>query len=146
MVEFAYNNHHHPLIGMTPFFANFSYHPMLMNIPMAAQSSAPDNQIQRIQETQAECWRAIEWSQEISKQAYDKWRRDNPGFEVRDSVWLEATNLATDKPSPKLASKRHRPFWILDRLSDLTYHLKLPPHWKSTTFSTLMSFLRQSLT
>jgi hypothetical protein len=36
----------------------------------------------------------------------------------------------TDEPSPKLASKQHGPFWILDRLSDLTYCLELPPHWK----------------
>jgi hypothetical protein len=130
MAEFAYNNHHHPLIGMTLFFTNFGYYPTLMNIPMAAQSDALDDQIQRIQETQVECRRAIEWSQEISKRAYDKWRCDNPGFEVGDSVWLEATNLVTDEPSPKLTSKQHRPFQILDRLSDLTYHLELPPHWK----------------
>jgi hypothetical protein len=52
-----------------------------------------------------ECRRAIEQSQEISKWAYDKWKHNKPGFKVGDSVWLEATNLATDKPSPKLASK-----------------------------------------
>jgi hypothetical protein len=67
MAEFAYNNHHHPSIGMTPFFANLGYHPTLTNIPMAAQTNAPDDRIQRIQETQAECRRAIERSQEISK-------------------------------------------------------------------------------
>jgi hypothetical protein len=77
-----------------------------------------------------ECRRAIKRSQEISKQAYDKWKRDNPGFKVGDSVWLEATNLVTDKPSPKLASKQHGPFQILDKLSDLTYCLELPLHWK----------------
>jgi len=43
---------------------------------------------------------------------------------------LEATNLATDKPSPKLTSKHHSPFLIKEKLSDLTYHLELPPHWK----------------
>jgi hypothetical protein len=43
MVEFTYNNHHHPSIGMTLFFANLGYHPMLTNIPMAAQSNTPDN-------------------------------------------------------------------------------------------------------
>jgi hypothetical protein len=72
----------------------------------------------------------IEQSQEISKWTYDKWKCDNPGFKVGDSVWLEATNLATNKPSLKLASKWHRPFWIMDKLSDLTYQLKLPPHLK----------------
>ena len=57
---------------------------------------------------------------------YDKWKNENPGFKVRDSVWLEATNLSMDEPSPKLASKRHGPFKIKDKLSDLTYRLELP--------------------
>jgi len=51
MAEFTYNNHHHPLIGMTPFFANFSYHPTLTNVPTVAQSDPPDKHIQWIQET-----------------------------------------------------------------------------------------------
>ena len=45
-------------------------------------------------------------------------------------MWLEATNLSTDEPSPKLASKRHGPFKIKDKLSDLTYRLELPTCWR----------------
>jgi len=130
MAEFAYNNHYHPLIGTTLFFANFGYHPTLMNVPTAAQSDPPDECIQQIQETQAECKQAIKRSQEISKQVYNRWKGDNLGFKAGDSVWLEATNLATDKPSPKLASKHHGPFLIKEKLSDLTYRLELLPHWK----------------
>ena len=74
MAEFAYNNHHHPSIDSTPFFANYGYHPMLTNIPNVAQSSDPDKRIQWIHETQEECKRAIERSQEVSKRAYDKWK------------------------------------------------------------------------
>ena len=129
LAEFAYNNHHHPSIGMTPFFANFSYHPMLTNIPMVAQSDPPDEQIQQIQETQAECRQVIKQSQEISKQVYNKWKGNNPGFKAGNAVWLEAMNLATDKPSPKLTSKCHGPFQI-EKLSNLTYCLELPLHWK----------------
>ena len=60
MAEFAYNNHHHPLIDATPFFANYGYHPMLTNVPSAAQSDEPDKRIQQIRDTQEECKRAIE--------------------------------------------------------------------------------------
>ena len=127
MAEFAYNNHHHPSINTTPFFANYSYHPTLTNVPSAAQSDEPDERTQRIHDTQEECKRAIEQSQEILKRAYDKWKGENPGFEVGDSVWLKATNLVTDEPSPKLASKHHGPFKIKEKLLDLTYRLKLPP-------------------
>jgi subtilase family serine protease len=104
-VEFAYNNHYHLSIDTTPFFANYGYHPTLTNVPSAAQLGEPDERIQRIHNTQAECKRAIERSQDISKQAYNKWKGDNPGFRVGSLVWLEATNLSTDEPSLKLASK-----------------------------------------
>ena len=103
--EFAYNNHHHPSIDTTPFFANYGYHLTLTNVPSAGQSGKSNERICRIHETQEECKHAIERSQEISKRVYDKWKNENPGFEVGDSVWLEATNLSTDEPSPKLVSK-----------------------------------------
>ena len=130
MAEFAYNNHHHPSIDATPFFANYGYHPTLTNVPTVGQSGPPDERIRRIHEAQTECKWAIKRSQEVTKRAYDRWKRGNPGFEVGDHVWLEATNLATDEPSPKLASKRHGPFPIKDKLSELTYRLELPTHWK----------------
>jgi hypothetical protein len=128
--EFAYNNHHHPSIDTTPFFANYGYHPTLTNVPSAAQSGEPDERIQWIHDMQAECKRAIERLQDISKRVYDRWKGDNPGFRVGLSVWLEATNLSTDEPSPKLASKRHGPFKVAEKLSDLMYQLTLPTKWK----------------
>jgi hypothetical protein len=41
-VEFAYNNHHHLSIDMTPFFANYGYHPTLSNVLSATQMGEPD--------------------------------------------------------------------------------------------------------
>ena len=130
MAEFSYNNHYHPSINSTPFFANYSYHPMLTNVLNATQSSETDNRVQWIHKMQEECKQAIKRSQDVSKRAYNKWKGDNPGFEVGTSVWLEAMNLSTDEPSPKLVCKHHRPFKIKDKLSDLMYRLDLPPTWK----------------
>ena len=130
MVEFAYNNHHHPSIDTTPFFMNYGYHPTLTNVLSAAQSDKPDEWIQQIWDAQDECKHMIKQSQEVSKQAYDKWKGENPGFKVGDSVWLEVTNLSTDEPSLKLVSKHHGPFKIKEKLLDLTYCLKLPPQWR----------------
>jgi hypothetical protein len=130
MAEFAYNNHHHPSIDTTPFFTNYGYHPTLTNVPSATQSGETDKRIQWIHDMQAECKHTIERLQDISKRAYDKWKGDNPGFRVGLSVWLEATNLSMDEPSPKLASKRHSLFKVAEKLSDLMYQLTLPAKWK----------------
>ena len=125
-----YNNHHHPSIDTTPFFANYGYHPMLTNVLMVGQSGPPNECIQQIYEVQVECKQVIEQSQEVTKRVYDKWKIGNPGFEVGNRVWLEATNLTTDEPSLKLTSKQRSPFLIKDKLSELTYQLELPAHWK----------------
>ncbi len=78
LAEFTYNNHHHPSINTTPFFANLGYHLMLTNVPTVAQSGPPDERIWWIHEVQEECKHAIEQSQAISKQVYDKWKHENP--------------------------------------------------------------------
>ena len=130
MVEFAYNNHHHPSINTIPFFTNYGYHLALTNVPSATQSNKPNKWIQWICDAQEECKCTIEWSQGVLKRVYDRWKGKNSGFEVGDSVWLEASNLSMEKPSPKLVSKHHRPFKIKEKLSDLTYHLELPPQWR----------------
>jgi len=121
MVEFVYNHNHHPSINTALFFVNFGYHLTLLNVPTVAQSNEPDVWICWIYKAQEECRHSIEQLEEILKQAYDKWKCDNPSFQVGDSVWLKATNLTTDKPSLKLTSKCHGPFQIKDKLSDLTY-------------------------
>ena len=104
MAEFAYNNHHHPTINTTLFFTNFRYHLTLTNIPTVGQTPNTDERVQRIHNVQEECRHTIEWSQEVSKWAYDRWRQENPGFQVGNKVWLESMNLSTDEPSPKLAN------------------------------------------
>ena len=45
-------------------------------------------------------------------------------------TWLEGRNLRIDRPSSKLAPKRHGPFKIGKVLLPITYQLKLPPQWK----------------
>ena len=51
-------------------------------------------------------------------------------YKTGDQVWLEGCNLRIDRPSIKLAPKRHGPFKIKKVLSPITYQLELPPQWK----------------
>jgi Chromo (CHRromatin Organisation MOdifier) domain len=61
-------------------------------------------------------------------------------------VWLERTNLPLPYESTKLAPKRYGPFPITQKISDTTYWLKLPKHWKiHDTFHTkLLTPYRQT--
>ena len=55
--------------------------------------------------------------------------RNMPKFKVGDQVWLEGRNLHISQPTAKLAPKRHGPFQIIQVMSPVNYHLKLPTQW-----------------
>jgi hypothetical protein len=44
-------------------------------------------------------------------------------------VWLEATNIHSNRPSAKLNNKRYGPFKVLETVGDQSYKLKLPETW-----------------
>jgi hypothetical protein len=56
-------------------------------------------------------------------------RRTEEDFEPGDSVWLEATNIHSNRPSQKLDNKRYSPFEVEEKVGDQAYHLKLPETW-----------------
>jgi hypothetical protein len=51
-------------------------------------------------------------------------------YQPGDQVWLEGTHIQMTHPMAKLAPKRHGPFTIKEAISNVTYHLELPPTWK----------------
>jgi Chromo (CHRromatin Organisation MOdifier) domain len=50
-------------------------------------------------------------------------------FQVRQQVWLEASNLKLPYQTTKLAPKRQGPFKIIKRVSSVAYQLELPSAW-----------------
>jgi len=73
---------------------------------------------------------SIEKAQEAQKLAYEKWRNSPPEIKAGDKVWLETTNLSTNRPSPKLDWKRIGPLRVKEKLSSLMYQLELPSGYK----------------
>ena len=128
--EFAYNNHHHPSIGMTPFYANYGYHPVYTNRSSPEQVLDLPLRLQHINEVQARCQLAIEKAQETYKRYADRHRQDLD-FAVGDRVWLESYNLSTDAPSKKLAAKRLSPYEILECIGPASYRLNIPRTWRT---------------
>jgi transposase InsO family protein len=127
--EFAYNNHHHPSIGMTPFYANYGYHPVYTNRASSDQVLELPLRLQHVHEVQARCQLAIEKAQQVYKRYADRRRQDST-FAVGDKVWLESYNLSTDAPSKKLAAKRLGPYEVLELVGPASYRLSIPASWR----------------
>ena len=127
--EFAYNNHFHPSIGMTPFYANYGYHPVYTDRATNKQSLAFPERLHHIHEVQARCQLAIEKAQKTYKRYADQKRQDL-SFALGDRVWLESYNLSTDTPSKKLAAKHLGPYTILEQVGNSSYRLDIPVTWR----------------
>ena len=63
MAEFAWNNHHHSSLDMTPFYANTGMHPTITDVPSEGQYDVP-KRIKRIMESQADIKAQLLRSQE----------------------------------------------------------------------------------
>jgi hypothetical protein len=114
---------------MTPFYANYRYHPVYTDHASPEQVLALPERLHQIHEVQARCQLAIEKAQRVHKQYADRKRQDL-SFAVGDRVWLESYNLSTDAPSKKLAAKRLGPYSILERVGTTSYQLDIPATWR----------------
>jgi hypothetical protein len=109
----------------TPFELILGYTPIIQQPRRAMHLPNLDARIKEIQRHRQEAQEAIHKAQErLVKETNFK------PFKVEDLVWLERTNLPLLYESTKLAPKRYGPFPITKKISDMTYRLKLPPHWK----------------
>ena len=130
MAEFAYNNTISAGIGnITPFFANYGYHPRFDLYP--ADNVTLDKAVTDVQQTltQLEAFLKAEmkWSQARYAEQTNKHRTSPPVYNVGDSVWLLRRNIKTTRPSDKLDFKKIGPFEILERVGTHAYKLKISP-------------------
>jgi hypothetical protein len=113
MAEYAYNNTATSATGMTPFYANYGWHPETVN-PGKAEVSNPAS------EAYAH-WarRSIETNRRMLKAARermikygDRKRKEAHKYQVGDMVLLSARTLRTKRPSRKFDHKFLGPFQI----------------------------------
>jgi hypothetical protein len=131
MAEFAYNNADHSSTGMSPFYANYGFHPRL-EVSAIEGSDEPLTEdfarvyIEDLRKTQAEAAQAISVALKSHKQHYDRKRKEAPPYKEGDLVFLSAENIKTTRPSKKLADKQLGPFKITEGVSPHAVRLDLP--------------------
>lgn len=133
MATFSWNSRLNPVTHRSPFKVAHGRQPR-MGMEPTRQSS--DDQIQsandmvdKMKRVKDETEAALKTTAEDMKRFYDAGRRPE-NFKVGDMVWLDAQNLATERPSKKLDWKRLGPFQIEKKISNLAYQLRLPRHFQ----------------
>ena len=82
-----------------------------------------------LQRSWEEAIKAMEGAQETMKKQFDKKRRNSQGLQEGESIWLEAKNIHSNRPSKKLDQKRYRSFKILKAIRQGAFQLELPTGW-----------------
>jgi len=127
LAEFAYNNATHSATGVTPFFANYGFHPSF-GIDFHQVPSTKANLLARDFESLHSHLKEHLTStiRRYAETTSDR-RSPIPNLQVDDYCWLDSRNIKTKRPMKKLDHKRLGPFKIIEVVSTHARRLELPP-------------------
>jgi hypothetical protein len=127
--EFFYNNTKHLLIQQTPFMVDTRRHPH-----MGFEPQQPCSNLESVNEFVEHMALGIEEAKAVLTKAKDEYsmyynRRCEPApvFAPGDRVWLDGSDITTNRPSSKLSHRRLGPFVVKACVGHGTYGLALPP-------------------
>ncbi|SOV03415.1 uncharacterized protein UDID_18660 [Ustilago sp. UG-2017a] len=134
LAEFSYNNAEHASTQLTPFFANYGYHPRFSfdntdpaSLPLFPAARSYADQLKQLHEyVRGE----LDKANRRSAEQFDKHRLPSPQFQPGDRVWLAADNICSLRPTKKLDYRRLGPFSVSEVISSHAYRLQLPPSMK----------------
>jgi hypothetical protein len=127
--EFQYNNHVHSSMQQTPFMVDSGKHPRMGFEPLE-----PGLKLASVNDFVNCMSKGLEEAKSALSKAKDKYtlyynHRREPTLELQpgDLVWVDATDIATDRLLVKLTHRRLGPYPVEMRVGHGTYRLKLPP-------------------
>jgi len=130
IAEFSHNNSIHSAISTTPFLVNTGQHPWTgQDTRKDVRNEAAMSFHDRMKRSREDAHAALQQAADRMKKSYDKHVCPNREYSKGDKVYLETTNLKTDRPAKKLDDKRFGPFDIIEKVGASAYKLKLPDTW-----------------
>jgi len=116
---------------MSPFYANYGFHPAAMN-PASTEPLNPPSQVYAhwMHTVHDESQKGLEDAQERMCWYTDPTLKEPLAYQVGDLVTLNGRNIKTCRPSRKLDHKNHGPFQIEKIVSALAVRFTLPRKWK----------------
>jgi len=128
IAEFQHNNHVHSATQQPPFLLDTGRIPRMGFEPRQDPFSLEtvNEFTKRMESATEEAKSAIHKAQEDMTKYYNRRRSPAPVFQPGDRVYLDASDIRTTRPSPKLSYHRLGPFEIECQVRPLAYRLKLP--------------------
>lgn len=131
MAEFAYNNSRHTSTSVTPFFANYGFHPRFsFSIPTTSVNPSAEERARRLKDLHQDLSLELSLACARHKDQADRRRSPTPNFVVGDLVWLLRRHIPTTRPCHKLDHRKLGPFRISECINPVTFRLELPSHYR----------------
>ena len=127
LAEFAFNNLENSSTKITPFYANYGFHPTFEpRLTTDVTTPAAHDLASRLSIIRDELSAELTAAQTAMATYFNRHRSPAPTFSPGDLVWLLRRNIKTTRPSDKLDYRKIGPFKILHRYGTRSYHLALP--------------------
>lgn len=135
LAEFAANSLKSETTGMSPFFANYGFHPRMGFEPTITVRGTPATRdAERFAQTMQEILEYLRSESTAAQARYEeqanRHRRPARRYQEGDLVWLDARNIKTLRPQKKLDWKNIGPLKIAKVISPYAYRLELPDSMK----------------
>ena len=101
------------MMKQSPFFVDYSYHPYTGTELQRDQVPSATEWVNRLSKVRQEAEAALALAKAATKQQFNKHCSESQDYRPGDSVWLEGTNIKTQRPAKKLDHLRHGPFVII---------------------------------
>jgi hypothetical protein len=111
------------------------------------QNKSAEDFVGRMNAIREETQAALRYTKEDMQRFHNRLQKPSIVYEQGDKVWLEGTNLTTQRPSKKLEFRRFGPFTVLSK-HGTAYKLSIPSTWKNihpVFHETLLSPVKQSI-
>ena len=126
LAEFSYNNSMNSSSDVSPFFANYGFHPRFdVELPSASQVPRAEFRAKSFSDMVGVLRSTLCHAQESMKEYSDRHRSVQPNIEVGDMVWLNTKNLNLGQRK-KLGPKRIGPFKVIAKIGSRAFRLELP--------------------
>uniref|UniRef100_A0A8C5LXT9 Integrase catalytic domain-containing protein n=1 Tax=Leptobrachium leishanense TaxID=445787 RepID=A0A8C5LXT9_9ANUR len=131
LAEFAYNNQVHSSTRLSPFYANYGYHPdILPDIPLNTPVPEVANRLRPLRLQLRTLRHQLQQAQDTQKRYADRNRRPAPRYAPGDKVLLSTAHLRLDCPSKKLGPRFIGLFQVLKMVNPVAAHLTLPSSYR----------------
>lgn len=122
--SFAYNNSKHSAIKLSPFYANFGYHPRWVKeissreetyVPEASKIAVSITEVHQLGSTN------VAIANRAYARAYDAKRTKGTQYQPGHKVLLSLENVRTSKPSKKLDIQHAGPYTVVEWVGTHAY-------------------------